>query len=77
MEKIEVMRSKTVFVLMIGGLIGFMGGLAFCLKKILESNNLRNALKHIIADKIDKVLYSNEPRTRNHSFYYEYKTQQR
>ena len=64
------MRGKTVFVLLVGSFMGFIGGLVLCLKKILESNDLRKALSHIIADKIDKVLYDNKPR--NHKYYSNY-----
>ena len=64
------MRGKTVFVLLVGSFMGFIGGLALCLKKILESNDLRKALTHIIADKIDKVLYDNK--SKNYKYYHDY-----
>lgn len=55
------MKGKTFIILGLGAAGGFIGGNAFAFSKMMKSDEMREALSSILASKITKILFGDEP----------------
>lgn len=51
------MKIKNATLLLIGGSVGFIGGIISCVHKILALEKMKNALTEVLSDKIERILY--------------------
>lgn len=72
------MKSKNMILVGTGAIVGFISCGVLTIKKILENDRTRDALRQIIVDKVEQILFGDTPRPKNspkvsYRSYYDFK----
>lgn len=72
------MKGKNIILVGTGAIVGFISCGVLTTKKILENDRTRDALRQIIADKVEQILFGDTPQPKNCSgvnyrSYYDFK----
>ena len=73
------MKGKNIILIGVGAIVGFISGGVFAIKKILENDRTRDALRQTISEKVERILFGDKPQSKSHSrvsyrSYYDFKS---